>query len=108
MAETARLLHSPLTCCQALLALVISALYHKPPVTPPAHTFLPVASVGSQARALVRPPTFPGPRSTQAVTLVPGMAPYTLLSLVFKCFSASISTSGVGLFKAGSMVAIYS
>ncbi len=49
--------------CQTLESLVISVLYQSPPPTPPAQTFLAVASLGSNTKALVRPPILFGPRS---------------------------------------------
>ena len=67
------------------LLLVISLLYHKPPLTPPAHTFLPVGSLGSQVIVLVLPPTLLGPNSTQgALDDDPGMANAFILDCKFK------------------------
>src|SRR5688572_31060215 len=53
------------TLVQTGLATVISFVNHKPPPTPPAHTFLyPLAtSDRSNHKALVLPPTLFGPRS---------------------------------------------
>ena len=55
------------------LALVISLLYQSPPVTPPAQTFFPVISFGSQTKVRVLPPTLFGPRSTHGAVDVPGI-----------------------------------
>ena len=76
MAVTAMLSQELPALCQTLLVLVMSLLYHSPPVTPPAHTLLPPAAklVGSQASARVRPPTLLGPRSTHALEASPGTA----------------------------------
>ena len=62
-----------LTFTQPELASVIFILYQRPPLAPPAQTLLAV--VGSQANALVRPPTLLGPNSVQlvaALELSPG------------------------------------
>ena len=52
----------------------MSLLYQSPPVTPPAHTFLPAGSLGSHASALVLPPTYLGPIETQGAVAEPGIA----------------------------------
>ena len=76
MAEMAMLSQAFPALSHELLAFVMSLLYQSPPVTPPAQTLLPPAAtlVGSQTKARVRPPTFTGPRSTQALLASPGTA----------------------------------
>ena len=65
MLHTARLPHVPSTLVQAGEELVISFVYHKPPVTPAAHSFLFEESFGSNIIALVLPPIVFGPLSFQ-------------------------------------------
>ena len=63
------------TLFQDEFRFVISLLYQSPPETPPAHTFLPVGSLGSQVSPLVLPLTLLGPNSTQeALEDDPGIA----------------------------------
>ena len=51
--------------------LVMSVLYHKPPPTPPAKTFLFVLSVGSNINALTLPPILFGPLSAHLLEVEP-------------------------------------
>ena len=74
MQVTVMLLQMLETNCQVLVLLVISLLYHKPPVTAPAHIFLPLLTVGSTAKALVLPARLFGPLLDQVVLVVPGIA----------------------------------
>ena len=65
MLHTARFPHVPSTIFHSGDAFVISLVYHSPPVTPAAHSFLFEESFGSSIIALVLPPIVLGPLSTQ-------------------------------------------
>ena len=85
---------------------VISLLYHNPPVTPPAHTFLCSASLGSNINARVRPPILaPVPLHSIGVEL---LFSDCSASSVLVCSYATISLSTGTLPVAGSAVIIYS
>ena len=70
MLPTARLPHVPSTEFHVGLPDVISFVYHNPPVTPAAHNFLFVESLGSRRIALVLPPIVLGPLSTQFTSVI--------------------------------------
>ena len=72
--------------------LVMSVLYQRPPPIPPANTFLFVLSVGSNIKALTRPPTSFGPRSVHLFEAVPPGATVCTL-LLFICFKTGIKRS---------------
>ena len=85
----------------------IAVFFHNPPLTPPAKTVSRVGSFGSNIIALVLPPTFVGPLSTQLLSTA---SPGTLPEASIRCLSSNISLritskfSGVGLPNAGFMV----
>ena len=103
MAVTAMFDHILPTDVQDEDALVMSLFTHKPPVTPAAQTFFLEASFGSNAMALVRPPTLFGPLSVHWFEVeLPGAAVGN--ELLVSDLNIGQSLSGIGLPVSGSMV----
>ena len=101
---TAMFAQKSLTATHVEVDEVISLLYHKPPVTPPAQTFFLLLSFGSNNKALVLPPTLLGPLSVHLLEVeLPGAAPAFVL---FPCIilNTGHSLSDIGLPVFGSAV----
>ena len=70
MLQTAKFPHVPSTEFHVGFAAVTSLVYHNPPLTPAAHNFLFVESLGSIRIARVLPPIVFGPLSTQFTSVI--------------------------------------
>ena len=68
--HTAKLPHVPSTSLHVGAEIVISLVYHNPPLTPAAHNFFFVESFGSISKALVLPPMVFGPLSDQLTSVI--------------------------------------
>ena len=102
IAVTAMLSQKSFTACHEVALLVILVLYHNPPVTLPAHTLL--VDEGSQAKALVLPPTLLGPLSAHGDPGFPGAVDCKFCCIFFVIAKIGDSFSLSGLPMAGFIV----